>query len=661
MKKILLINLIIFSFLFSEEIKEENIKNNVMPNSVQSIIKKQVENTVEIIKNPKKTEEKKKEIEFSVLSDISKKQKEINNTDLDENVNIKEITNDEIKEKYIYFNDVIQIINEESFINNSKNEKELLDINLKIEANKNYNNNLAVNRDKIKIALINNRINFNNMINDLIKKRKMYVSKQEMILVIESANDKILNDENLKNIKPEIEKLKQNQKNNEKIYNPNNIELKILENYKEYLEERTTFLLLNKFLKENISKITKTNFLIDKVNIDYIVNIINNVKIIDNLNPLLLYYTKVTFGNVFVGLVFVFFIMASYIVIFPLLMRFLNKIRNKDIKEGVFRDFIYQSLNRPIFILLILISIEVFITIIHNKQFDIDKTIILISSLKMFVIIWAIYNLFTNYFDFYSEIIFTKYPNMRREMILFVKRIFVIILFIVGIIIILSNLGFNVNRLLGGLGILGVGFSLAFRDTFANFLGSINILFDKPFSPGDLISISNDIEGTVIDIRMRTTRIRTFDNTELTIPNSNLSNASIKNYGRRKIGRRIKFDISITYESPKEGFKNLIKDIRQMLIENPDIANETDFCDLTEFKTQNLLDTENLIGIKRSQNVSFTEFTNNAKLINIYCFSKSVEWEDWREIQEKLLFKIEELVEKNDCKFAYPTTTNYNK
>jgi predicted double-glycine peptidase len=56
------------------------------------------------------------------------------------------------------------------------------------------------------------------MINDLIKKRKMYVSKQEMILVIESANDKILNDENLKNIKPEIEKLKQNKKNNEKRY-----------------------------------------------------------------------------------------------------------------------------------------------------------------------------------------------------------------------------------------------------------------------------------------------------------------------------------------------------------------------------------------------------------------------------------------------------------
>ncbi len=71
MKKILLINLIIFSFLFSEKIKEEKIKNNVMPNSVQSIIKKQVENTVEIIKNPKKTEEKKEEIEFSVLSDIS--------------------------------------------------------------------------------------------------------------------------------------------------------------------------------------------------------------------------------------------------------------------------------------------------------------------------------------------------------------------------------------------------------------------------------------------------------------------------------------------------------------------------------------------------------------------------------------------------------------
>lgn len=657
--KILLLNLIIISFLFSSETKEEIIKQEGTPTSLHSRIKKQVETSVELLtKEPIKNIVEKVNNKEVDLYEITQKQKQVEIIDnVEKKDGIKEISTDDIKLKYSYFNDVLQTIIEEKINKNPKNDKEIQEINYKIEANKTYNNNLAVIRDKLKITTINNRILFNKLINNLIEKRKMYSSKKEILLLIEESNEKLLNDEFIKTSQIDINKIKQN----------NNItsliEQKIVENYNEYLNEKTTFLLVNRFLIDNVSKITKTNFFIDKVNIDYVITNINNNVLINNINPLIIYYTKTTFGEILIGIVFSILILSLYITVLPILIKILNKIINKDLNENesVFKEYILKSLKKPILYLLILISIEVFLMIVHNNQFDLEKQMLLISTLKMFVLIWMIYNLTTNYIEFYSEIIFTKYPNMRKEMILFVKRIIVFLLFLIGSIMLLSNLGFNITALLGGLGILGVGFSLAFKDTFANFLGSINILFDKPFSPGDWIFVSNEIEGTVIDIRMRTTRIRTFDNTELTIPNSNLANSSVKNYGRRKIGRRIKFDISITYESSKEGFKQLIKDIKEMLMNNENIANEKDYVDLTEFKIPNLLDTENLIGIKRNLNVNFTEFTNNAKLINIYCFSKSVEWEEWREIQENILFEIERLVEKNDCKFAYPTTTQYNK
>lgn len=657
--KILLLNLIIISFLFSSETKEEIIKQEGTPTSLHSRIKKQVETSVELLtKEPIKNIVEKVNNKEVDLYEITQKQKQVEIIDNAEKKDgIKEISTDDIKLKYSYFNDVLQTIIDEKTNINQKNDKEILEINYKIEANKNYNNNLAVIRDKLKITTINNRIHFNKLINNLIEKRKMYSSKKDILILLEESNEKLLNDEFIKTSQIDIDKIKQN--NNISSL----IEQKIVENYNEYLNEKTTFLLVNRFLIDNVSKITKTNFFIDKVNIDYVITNINNNVLINNINPLIIYYTKTTFGEILIGIIFSILILSLYITVLPILIKILNRIRNKDLNENesVFKEYILKSLKKPILYLLILISIEVFLMIVHNNQFDLEKQMLLISTLKMFVLIWMIYNLTTNYIEFYSEIIFTKYPNMRKEMILFVKRIIVFLLFLIGSIMLLSNLGFNVTALLGGLGILGVGFSLAFKDTFANFLGSINILFDKPFSPGDWIFVSNEIEGTVIDIRMRTTRIRTFDNTELTIPNSNLANSSVKNYGRRKIGRRIKFDISITYESSKEGFKQLIKDIKEMLMNNENIANEKDYVDLTEFKIPNLLDTENLIGIKRNLNVNFTEFTNNAKLINIYCFSKSVEWEEWREIQENILFEIERLVEKNDCKFAYPTTTQYNK
>ncbi len=113
--------------------------------------------------------------------------------------------------------------------------------------------------------------------------------------------------------------------------------------------------------------------------------------------------------------------------------------------------------------------------------------------------------------------------------------------------------------------------ALAAKDTLSNFFGLIKIIFDESFSQGDWIKTS-DVEGTVIEIGFISTKIRTFDNAMITVPNEKLANTSLKNWSRRTVGRRIKLHIGVTYSANQQDIQNAINDINGMLIEHKDIS-----------------------------------------------------------------------------------------
>ena len=153
---------------------------------------------------------------------------------------------------------------------------------------------------------------------------------------------------------------------------------------------------------------------------------------------------------------------------------------------------------------------------------------------------------------------------------------------------------------------------------------------DNSFSQGDWI-IANDVEGTVVDIRMRTTRIRTFDNAMITVPNSELANAHIKNYSKRRIGRRIKFSLGITYESDMKDIVQLKHDIYEMLHNHPHIATEKNSA-LGKSKRFEAIKREDLQGVKRTLLVYIDEYGASSINILIYCFTRSPNWEEWLSI-----------------------------
>ena len=124
-----------------------------------------------------------------------------------------------------------------------------------------------------------------------------------------------------------------------------------------------------------------------------------------------------------------------------------------------------------------------------------------------------------------------------------------VIIGIIGLIIILGEWGVQITPLLASLGVAGLVLGLALKDTLANIFGGIAIILDKNFSLDDTIKLQSGEMGKIIDIGLRSTKIRTFDNELLIIPNNNMANAIIQNYAKPQLKAREVIDFGVAYGS----------------------------------------------------------------------------------------------------------------
>ena len=248
-----------------------------------------------------------------------------------------------------------------------------------------------------------------------------------------------------------------------------------------------------------------------------------------------------------------------------------------------------------------------------------------------------------------------KSQLIKNEVINLSIKVINSLILIIATIIILNIFGVNLTAILSGLGIAGAAIAFAAKDSIANIFASISILLGDVFEQGDWIE-ANTVNGTVVEIGLRATTIRTFANALISIPNSELANSGVKNWSRRRIGRRIKMNIGVTYQSNFSDIRQAILDIREMLKEHPGIANQsTEYHDT--YRQAKLVSTEDFKGIKRTTLVYMDEFADSSINILVYCFSRTVAWEEWLEVKEDVMFKIADIIKKNNLDFAYPTLT----
>ncbi len=170
------------------------------------------------------------------------------------------------------------------------------------------------------------------------------------------------------------------------------------------------------------------------------------------------------------------------------------------------------------------------------------------------------------------ENIISKHENSARLLSfcpILNKVIKAIVLFII-IASVMQAHGYSMTSLVAGFGIVGMAVSFAAKESIANIFGSVSILYDKVFDLGDYVKI-NDVEGYVNDISLRSTKIKTLDNSIITIPNNIVANSVIINYSQIK-KRRMVETVGITYGTSNEKIDKAIEIIKSVIRDNNEVV-----------------------------------------------------------------------------------------
>ena len=203
---------------------------------------------------------------------------------------------------------------------------------------------------------------------------------------------------------------------------------------------------------------------------------------------------------------------------------------------------------------------------------------------------------------------------------------------ITAFLIAMQTLGFSVAGVLAFGGIGGIAIGFAARDMLANFFGALMVFLDRPFTVGDWIkSPDKDIEGTVEDIGWRLTRIRTFDQRPLYVPNALFAEIVVVNPSKM-LNRRIFETIGVRY-SDVSVLPRILEDVRDML------------------KTHEAIDK------RKTLMVNLNVFGPSSLDFFIYTFTKTTAWVEFHSIKEDVLFRISEIVDQHGAEIAFPTQT----
>ncbi|MDH6358629.1 mechanosensitive ion channel family protein [Parabacteroides sp. PF5-9] len=249
-------------------------------------------------------------------------------------------------------------------------------------------------------------------------------------------------------------------------------------------------------------------------------------------------------------------------------------------------DIIYDSLSSPILFGIMLLGIWIALQRLvypeHIKNAIDGAYRILVVLNVTWVFVRLCNHLIDNYWTNPSDHS-SKAKKQTAKMIPVLKRTIVGIIWVIGIITALSNVGVNISALLGTLGIGSIAFALAAQDTIKSIFGAFTILTDRPFNIGDTVRI-DQFEGTIIDVGIRSTKMRDYDKRIITFPNYKIMDASIVNISAEPM-RRVVTKLGLTYDTPPEKMNKaleLLKEIpnRVEFVSQKDlVANFSEFAD----------------------------------------------------------------------------------
>ena len=320
---------------------------------------------------------------------------------------------------------------------------------------------------------------------------------------------------------------------------------------------------------------------------------------------------------------------------------------------------IFLSIKGVFEYLLIFINLEIIIYIYNNYN-SIESVSMLFNVVYIVIVTLAVYKVINKIAVIKINSIDRSNSKVKASVINVGIKIVNFIILLAGLLVILHFAGVDLTTVLSGLGIGGFAVALAAKDSLANFFGTLSILLSDTFRQGDWI-VADGVEGTVVEIGLRVTIVRTFDNALISVPNANLANTDIKNWNKRELGRRIKMSLGVKYDSKSQDIQNAVNDIREMLQNHPKIATENTEVNRNAKQEAKVISYEDSHGIKKTLLVYLDEFSDSSINILVYCFSKSVDWAEWLEVKEDVMHKIMKIFENNNLEFAFPSMSIYKE
>ena len=340
-------------------------------------------------------------------------------------------------------------------------------------------------------------------------------------------------------------------------------------------------------------------------------------------------YVKLKYVGIAIA-VFILFVLLKKIFakyVFKVILKLVNKTKfNADTK-------IVAAFERPLINFFEVLGIYFALKILHYAlPIGINFIDNSFSSAVIILISWGLYNLTGE-----SSLLFErmhKAYDIKVDKILFpfISKILRLILVALVITIVAEKWGYNIQGFVTGLGIGGLAFALAAKDAAANIIAGIFIIIDKPFSLGDWISC-DELEGTIEEITFRTTKIRTFDEALIIVPNAKLASEPVTNFSRRG-KRRLNFNLPINYGTSRQKLEICVNKIRNMIENHPHVNKE---------------------GIY----VRFDKFSASSLDIFIYFFVDTAELDEYLEVKENINLSIMDILHEEEVAIAFPSTSVY--
>ena len=278
---------------------------------------------------------------------------------------------------------------------------------------------------------------------------------------------------------------------------------------------------------------------------------------------------------------------------------------------------------------IIFISISIF-------YFDIQQNIIFLMKINKTLITLFIFIIF-----YYLSVVFKNHfmsieSFISKEVSIWLYALLKYLIIFLSLVAILELWGIKIGPVIAGLGLIGVAIALGAQDLFKNLISGIIILIEKRFLINDVIEVPGHATGVVEHIGFRTTLIRQFDSTPITLPNNIFSDSSVINLSNRR-HRRISWIIGLTYDTSVLQLKSICKNIESSIInDNSFIVNE-------DYKLF----------------VKVEKFNDSSIDILINAFTETNDWGEYLKVKENLAYLIKDIVENNDSAFAFPSKSIY--